>query len=156
MDYFHKYFKYIYTVDRSDSVEYGLEYVEGIHSKLPISDVERISDVCFAGSNKNREEQLLYIYDLLDEKGIRCDFTIIGGTQKRDGISHKPLSYTGALKHQLSSKYILELCVGEQNANTLRSLEAIMYGRPLITNNMNVLQSKYYDPQKMIVFRDVH
>ncbi len=153
--YFRTYFERIYTLDKHDAREYDFIHVEGIHSKLDVPDVgEPEYDVTFAGGDKGRGDILRSVYTLLTQAGMKCKFTVVGMKDPPEGISVQRIPYRKVLEDELASRAILEICVAEQNGNTLRALEAIMYNKLLVTNNKNVLACPYYDPRFMIVFED--
>lgn len=152
INYFKSFFKYIYTIDAADAEEYDFIYVEGIHSKIDLHIHELKNDIVFAGSDKGRGDFIKQLYKSLVRAGIKCNFTVAGMEDPPEGINTNWLPYAEVLDKELTSKCILEVCVGEQCANTLRSLEAVMYDKALITNNKLIKQSKYYNPQTMLVF----
>ncbi len=127
--------------------------IKGIHSqvKAPCKADERY-DITFVGAAKGRGDLLRRIYTVLTEAKLECRFTIVGMSDPPEGVSTQRIPYSKVLEDELASRAILEVCSQEQNGNTLRALEAIMYNKILVTNNKNVRCCRYYDPRFMIVF----
>lgn len=155
IDYFKKYFSLQYTSDSSDALEFGFEHFDNIYSRVSMPPKPITTDVCFVGNSKGREDILLNLFDKMKGLGMSLDFTIIGLSQKREGISEKPLTYSEVLKKVQQSKCILEVCGKGQKSYTLRCVEAIVYNKMLITNNFNIADSKYFDKSKMFLFDSI-
>lgn len=154
MGYFRRNFDRMFTTDRHDCGKLGLEYVEGVHSKLSNVVARGWSDISFIGIEKGRSVQLRAIYSSLTSRGLVCDFTIVGINEAPEGIGTKLMPYREALARELSSKCILEVCSDGQDAMTQRALEAVMYDKVLITNSQAVKDFRFYDPRTMFVLDD--
>lgn len=155
IDYFNKYFSQIYTADKKDSEEFGFTYIEGLLSKKDFKDVAKECDVFFCGRNKGREKIIMRAYDILTSKGYNCNFTVVGATEQREGVNTEPMSYGDMLDKVMASKCVLEICDPTQVAYTMRTLEAIMYDKTLITNNPLIENSSYFDKDKIFVFKNI-
>lgn len=86
-------------------------------------------------------------------------FVGVSDEQKKysDSIKYNQfLKYEDVLKFTISSNCLLEIVNENQEGNTLRFKEAVCYNKKLLTNNKNVIKSKYYDPKFIHVFSDVN
>lgn len=155
IEYFKKYFSQIYTTDKNDSEEFGFTYIEGLLSKKQIREMDKTCDVFFCGRNKGRERSIMQAYDILTSKGYNCNFTVVGATEQKAGINREPMSYGDMLDKVMASKCVLEICDPTQVAYTMRTLEAIIYDKLLITNNPLIENSPYFDNEKIFVFRNI-
>lgn len=86
---------------------------------------------------------------------MKCDFRVVGMKEPPSYFHTDRISYAENLGAVRESKAILEVCIKGQSANTLRALEAITYDKILITNNERIKESKFYNPKKIIIFRDI-
>jgi len=108
------------------------------------------SDVYFVGSAKDRLELIFDVFHQLKQEGITCDFYLSGVPSSKKikdaGIHyiHK-MSYIENLKHVVRTKCILEIVQGNAKSSTLRTWEAIMYDKKLLTNNLTIANDYYYD-----------
>lgn len=142
------------SYDEYESRQYGFPHFEEFESKIDIPLLENypIADVFFAGAAKDRLPKLLKIYDQLNAKGIKCLFYITGTSKndevKRDGIRYlrKPITYVEMLTCSVNSKCILEINQGNAIGYSSRFLEAVIFNKKLITDNMYIKKSQFYDP----------
>ena len=76
----------------------------------------------------------------------------------RDGIKYasKNMSYLRMLKYSVSSRCLLEINQEGALGYTSRFLEAVMYDIKLITDNLSVLDSKFYNPRNIQYINDVN
>lgn len=157
-------FKYIFSFDKEECKKYNFRYVERPftflqHDALPIK-----YDVTFVGRAKDRFPEILQIYDLLHEKGFRCDFNIIDVEKENqkypDSITYnKFMNFNEVLTHVLESNCILEVMQKGAFSPSARYSEAMLYKKYLITN-CDAFKLKdelppniiYYDSPKNIDF----
>lgn len=152
---FHKIFHLfdlILTYDKGDAEKYGLTYHPTVYSNYKVDNDENIpgSDVYFVGSAKDRLALVFDVFYRLKKEGIACDFYLSGVPSSKkieeDGLHyiHK-MSYIENLKHVVRTKCILEIVQGNAKGSTLRTWEAIMYDKKLLTNNLTIANDFYYD-----------
>lgn len=150
------------SYDEKESKQYGFPHFNEFESKIEISPKENspIADVFFAGKAKDRLSKLVRIYDFLETNGIKCLFYITGTNRKeevkREGIKYlnKPITYYEMLKLSVSSRCILEINQGDALGYSSRFLEAVMFNKKLITDNMYIKESKFYDPKYIQIIDD--
>lgn len=141
------------TIDKDDAETYGIYHFDEIESKpeVSLSPEYPLSDVFFAGAAKDRLPTLIKIYDKLSACGLNCKFYITGADTPiaRTGIQYAKnnMSYRQMLYYTVNSRCILEINQGGAVGYTSRFLEAVMFNKLLITNNMSIKESEFYHPQ---------
>lgn len=148
---------------KEDCDLYGFKYYPLIYS---VNDydfkkkLETQSDIYFLGTNGGRIKDLHSIYEYLSKYNIICDFNIVGvdDSEKKykDKINYnKSFSVEEHLAHVVSTNCILEIMHEGMNAVTARYPEALKMNKKLLTNNKNVVNEKYYNPDYIRVFDKV-
>ena len=151
------------TFDEKEAANYGMEYFCEFESKLPLSPAADYpwSDVFFAGKAKDRLPRLMKIYHILTEAGLSCHYYLTGVPQELripyPGIEYadKPLTYRKMLEHTVNTRCVLEINQSNAVGLTSRFLEAVMYGKKLITDNLAIKESPFYDPRYIQCLSDV-
>ena len=64
------------------------------------------------------------------------------------------MTYREMVFHTVNTNYVLEINQAGADGYTSRFLEAVMYNKKLITNNTFILQSKFYDPAKILIINN--
>lgn len=154
---------HIVTYNPAEAEKYDLSLFTGV-SYGPIMEITTPDvfeyDVFFLGYAKNRLQTIYRVYDVLTRKGLRCNF-LLCGIKKADRVAGeglhyiKPISYRENIANIQKSKCILEIVQRGCDAATLRTEEAHVYRRKLLTNNQNLTGQTYYDPSHMLVFSNV-
>ena len=156
-------FDYWMSYDENESKKYGMIHFSEFESKVnlnPSTGVEP-SDVFFAGRAKDRLERLIEAYDYLTSMGQKCLFLIMGVKKeeqiRRDGIRYlkKPITYRRMLEYNEKSKFLLEINQSGAVGYTSRFLEAVIYNRKLMTDNMSIKESKFYNPEYICCFENI-
>lgn len=142
------------TYDKYDAERYQLPYFTEIESKIdiPVCESYPIADVFFAGYAKDRLSKIMKVYEKLRDAGLTCKFFLVGVPEKERKIlsdieyAKNPMTYREMLYYSVNSRCILE--INQENAvgYTSRFLEAVMYNKKLITNNMEIRNTKFYNP----------
>ena len=113
------------------------------------------SDILFLGQDKGRLPFLVDIYDWCTDKGLKCLFFVANSNKKieREGIYYiQHISYTKYLEYVVQTKCILEVLASKQSGSTLRTGEAIFYGKKLLTNCINIKNSDLYSNEYISQF----
>lgn len=148
------------TFDKSESEKYGMIHFDEFESKIdvPISDNYPESDIFFAGKCKDRLPLLLTIYKKLSEKGYKCKYYLTNVPKEErialEGIEYADefMPYSEMLYHSVNSRCILEVNQSDADGYTSRFLEAVMFNKKLLTNNVAIKNSKFYNPQYIQLF----
>lgn len=155
--------KYIFTYSVSDADKYNLIYFPLPYSKFKIEKnvgfIENKFDFIFVGAARNRLNILIDIYKQLSKYSNKIFFYIYNNKinyKDNHGLifSKKLLTYKKYLFLLLQSKVIIEVLDSNDSGSTLRFWEAIVYNKKLITNNKDVLKSKFYDAKKILLVQN--
>lgn len=157
-----KKFDLVITYDKGDAERYGYEFMPTFLSKIEIKENNVPNSNCsFVGLAKNRVELINTLYKKLIDAGLKCDFIVSGlkdKTKQIDGIKYikRDISYMEYLKHVDRTECIVELMQKEATGYTLRTWEALLYGKKLLTNNLSLKNASFYNPKQFIVFDDIN
>ena len=100
-------------------------------------------DLFFVGLNKGRKDILDKIDSICKRNGLNAKIVIVG-EKDSDGNLIGPMEYHDVLDCIKNSRAVLEINRRDQVGLTTRSLEALYYGKPLITNNRKIFEKKYF------------
>lgn len=145
-------FDLMLSYDKGDVEKYGLTYHSTVFSNYPVEIDSNIpaSDIYFVGVAKDRLNMILDNFYKFKSKGINCDF-YLSEVPSRNQVKEKGLtyidrmSYSENLKHVVRSKCLLEIIQSNAKGATVRTWEAIMYDKKLLTNNYSVVDDFYYN-----------
>lgn len=151
------------TYDEEEAKKYKISYFNEFESRATVEVASEypLFDVFFVGNAKDRLPLLCKVYDILTEQGIKCFYYITGVPEekkvKRDGITYADsnMTYEEMLYYTVNSRCVLEINQAGAVGYTSRFLEAVMYNKKLITNNVSIKQSKFYDEKFIHCFSDI-
>lgn len=141
----------VVTFDRVDAKLNSFNFYPGMYSMPNIDELDAIltSDILYVGNSKNRLNLLHDIYNRLTELGFNCDF-IINGVNKKDKlrnstiIYNKKISYFEVLNKVNTTRCILEIVQDSQKSYTLRTNEAVVFNKKLLTNNETIKDEPFF------------
>ncbi len=146
------------TFDKGESQKFGFPHFDEFESKIDIQQEEEMeSDVFFAGKAKDRLPRLLEAYEIFTKAGLKCKYylTEVPKEEQKElpGVEYadKFMSYKEMLYHTVNTQCVFEINQTGADGYTSRFLEAVIYGKKLITDNAFVKQSKYYTPNNIQV-----
>jgi 1,5-rhamnosyltransferase len=150
-------FDLIITSNKYDVDKYNLTYFPAYYSKvdnLVLNSEKNIFDIFFVGVNKSRINKINEIYNHLTENDVKCDFYVTEVEEKdqlfKDGIKYnQKLNYEEVLIKLNQSKCILEVLQYGQKCSSLRTLEALVYNKKLLTNNKLIENEEYYNKEQI-------
>ena len=152
---------YWITYDEEEAQKYGMLYHNEVESKIDLPyDNPILYDVFFAGRAKKRLSRIVEVYDVLEKAGLKCHFYITGAKPQnqmcRDGIvySDNILTYKEMLELNMKSRCLLEINQEGAVGYTSRFLEAVMYNKLLLTDNMCIKNTPYYNCNYIQCFKD--
>ncbi len=146
-------FDMLVTYDKDDAEKYNMHCHPTVYAEAKISKPNNTpkSDVFFVGAAKNRMKKILETYDALESAGLECCFYVVNGkppyNQERRGMHYLDdvwMHYDECVQHVQNSKCVLEIMQMGAKGETLRTWEAITYGKMLLTDNPSIKESKYY------------
>ena len=159
LDFVDKNYDMVVSMDQADCHKYNWTYVYNtynIHLKKIYNNLD--IDVFFVGSEKGRLGLLIDICKFLISKGLNCVFFVanVNSSNKSNqyqGIKYiKSMRYSETIEYIKRSKCLLEIVQNGQNGSTLRPIEALVYGKKLLTNDKNILTQDFYDKNNMFYF----
>ena len=145
-----------------DAKRYGWAYYPSCYSKS-IDDKDAVikCDITYTGYTVvDRDSEVERLYNYFTERGLKCDFTIIGKNPRcsaASGIKYKKryLPYREVVKKTIRSKAVLELTQKSLDYATLRTMEALKYGKKLITCNSAVVDMEHYRKSNIALVNDI-
>lgn len=158
----------ILTFDFKEASNYGLTYYPIPYSKpefLKDSISKKSYDIYFLGQAKNRLIEIMEVFDYLKKFNLRLKF-ILANVPFKQQISDPEITYVNGigidyiknLEYIKKSKCLLEIMQQNGSGYTSRTLEAIAYGKRLISNNNFLKIAPFYNPEFISVtnsFNDI-
>ncbi len=135
-----------WTFDVKDANKYKLKYNPQFYTKEVIleNDDNEKTDVIFLGRMKDRKNEILKIETEIKKKGLITNFKII--ENEKDFIS-----YDEYLKNVSATKCILDYNQKGQTGLSLRPMEALFLEKKLITNNKDIKNYDFYNPNNIFI-----
>ncbi len=167
---FEKNWQKVYTFDKNDAQEFGFKNIGLCYystSRLPVQNSSKTkSDVFFVGGLKeNRENLILSLFEECEKHNLKADFVLscINKNQwknrkfsKKIKYIKKWISYSKVLKKVSSTNCIIEILQKNQESQTVRYFEALVFNKKLLTNNPNVVSLPFYDSRFMKYFENIN
>lgn len=149
----------IFTFDPGDAQRYGLtltqqvyRYVEPLRQDLPSQ-----WDIYFLGQDKNRFNTLCALAQQWQAIGLRICIRMVPepgrsypATPGIEVLSHS-IGYTDNIDTINRARCLLEITQANQSGLTVRCLEALFFGKKLITNNAGVRALPFFSPDRFFV-----
>lgn len=136
----------VWSFDKKDCDTYHLKYNPQFYIKSQAykesKDIRY--DAVFIGKDKGRLEYILKVEKLLNEQGLKTKFLIVG-------YNSEPIEYNQVLKYISKAKAIVDVQGEWQNGITLRPLEALFYGKKLISNCKDLRNAEFYRPSNIFI-----
>ncbi len=139
----------VWSFDGADVERYGWQAYRQFIEVLPsVAAVLPVYDFAFVGRNKGREVVLDVLQTRLTEKGFSVCLDIRSDSMQGQKVH---VTYVEYLQKSLSARCIIDINQAGQAGLTLRPLEALVYGRKLLTNNPEVMKQAFYHPDNVFV-----
>lgn len=169
-------FDYVFTIYPQDEEKYGFIHTMNYYSKLfENKDVKIEYDTYHSSYVVGREELICGFIKKADENNTTykmrlmdpdcnfcnkndaiCNTKLIDLeseiTNKNNIIMNKTLPYSEIVKETMKCNCIVEILRNGLDAATNRYYEAICYNKKLITNNKNVVNLPFYNPDYIQIF----
>lgn len=157
-----KLFDLVISYDLGEANKYDVEYHPTVYSKTLIEQNDKIkkSDVYFLGAVKNRFAKIILIYKYLKRKGLKCEFYLTNVKPEEqihdEGLHYiSQMTYQENLQHVLKTECILEIMQSNATGYTMRTWEAIMYDKKLLTDNTAINNAPFYNTTNIFVFENI-
>jgi len=145
----------IWSFDQKDCEKYNLKKNVQFYIPQKIVYTEPIYDAFFVGRDKGREEALRQLERTLCNAGYRTKFMIVqdkGKRYEKDSLTIKKiLPYQDILEYIKGSRCIVDIAAEGQSGMTVRILEAVFYGKKLITNHQDVMNTGMYHENNIYI-----
>ena len=106
----------------------------------------------FIGRDKGRDGVLSELEDQLREAGAEADFRIVRRPKGRFGfVREKLLPYQTVIDLVKGADILVDYSKAPDGGLSLRPLEAMFFGKKLITNNREILSADFYSPANIYV-----
>ncbi len=149
----------VLTFDPGDAQRYQLPLVNQVYRRVDeyIKPAVPDFDIYFLGKNKGRFQALGDLGERLMEQGIRTHFLMVG----ESGVDYPERPAVNILRQEVTyleniatinrSRCLLELTQANQAGLTIRCMEAMFFGKKLITSNPLVKKLPFYHPDAFFV-----
>lgn len=149
LEEYKKKFDFIITTDNNDARKYNILFFPLIYSKPePEGETDICYDLSFVGNEKGRGNLLSEINKKVKSIGLKTFIRCRG----EERTCNKWMKYSEVTEIVKKSNCILEIVQEGQTAITLRTLEAIYFGKKLLTNNADIKKYSFYDPGYIQIF----
>ena len=152
------------TFDRHDADMLGARLMPQVYRRTAMdTDIsQKGKGAFFVGQLKGRGALLTRLEKMLAAEGMECDFYIskfYGSKEEvpenlRQYCHSELMPYAENLRRTAQAACVLDLVQKGQKGVTLRALEALFYGRKLITNNPEIKKEDFYRPANVWILDD--
>lgn len=149
----------IWTFDSNDAKEYNWKLNNQFYCPFlgcTNTLVKEVKSAFCACVDKGRYPILKEIYELLEIRGVKCDFTLVKEFghkyEAEPWLKESGISYNEFLKRTLESECSVDIVQHGQAGITVRVLEALFYSKKLITNNLNVKNYPFYSSENIFIY----
>lgn len=149
-----------WSFDKLDCEKYQMKFGDTYYftPDEKLEHKEKKYSVFYVGINRpGREEFLNRMGKYLNERNLMYKFNLTAmpndNKQAKEKYA-KRLDYNEIIEYINESDAILDLNREKQSGMTLRPMEAIFYGKKLITNNEYIKQYKAYIPENTFIIKE--
>lgn len=147
----------IYSFNLTDCQRYGVSYNSQFYYPTVLGEQTFFADVCFCGAAKSdkRIKQLDAICEILNDLKVVFWFHVFacGGNYipQNFELTNEEVDYSEYLYKVINSRVILDIDIYEEKSCSLRAMEALFYDKKYITNNVNIIEEKFYNPNNIFI-----
>lgn len=153
--------KKVYTFDHADAASYGILWKEQVYNPHTASPIERTAnsetvDLFFAGADKGRLGSLLKLREAAEREGLSCHYHLVASRPPESYTPEESRHFAGSkipyeemLIRIGQARCLIEIVQPGQHGCTLRAMEALFFGKKLITDNPSVEQEAFYRPENV-------
>lgn len=153
-------FDYILSFDKSDCDKYGFLYFYSTFSNQNqlFHDEKFFSNIFWVGSDNGRFSKLKNIFKKIYLNYSNCKFLLCSNTKKNISqygvLKTNYIPYSEVLKYSFNSNCLIEYVINGQYGISLRTCEAIMFNKKLLTNNKNIVNMPFYNSKFIKIYND--
>lgn len=149
----------VFAFDPEDAKKYGFKYSRLVYTaSLPANAPDTYEyDVFYVGQAKDRYAKLIEIYRRLRADGFRCLFYIFGVPEEKQYrdvglIYNKRLHYSDVLDYMAKARCLVDVIQGDSAGLTIKTCEAVVLDKKLITTNFNVVNESFYKSNNILLY----
>ena len=144
-----KFIDEIWTYSRFDAQNYRLKYncqfyPQVLTNQLRVGHNNIFTDIVFLGADKGRKQILDELKVCAERQGLKCSFTVI--ETKSESVEYG--TYIDCVKR---SRCVVDIVPNQSCGLTLRPLEALFYGKKLITNYQDIVNYDFYNQENIFI-----
>ena len=149
-----------WSFSKSDCAKYGFRY----NTQFFFDCLAKVAEECrerglsshpralFIGRDKGRSGILDNLKESLEKEGVEVDLRIMMPFSGRAGFYRETLiPYRKVIDLVKESDILLDYSKDPVTGLSLRAMEALFFGKKLITNNLEILESDFYRPANIYV-----
>ncbi len=151
----------IWTFAKADSEKFGFRYGGTFYNPhlLKLTETEhresKQTDVLFVGTDKGRKTYVKELEQILTNDGIKCDFRVVDNFKSLFSTQYsREMSYLDLCKLIYSTNVLLDVVQDGQYGLTLRVMEAILFGKKVITTNKYLANDEDFATNENIYILD--
>lgn len=143
----------VYSYSKNDCKIYGLRFNQTFIPKIEFENKNIIYDAIFVGKNKNRLDLLEKLYKLFKNPY----FYVIKDNNETSNVfklkeKNDIIKYDDYIRLVNQSNCIIEVLPTDDAGITLRTAEAVVYDKKLITNNKAIKNEEIYKKGNILIF----
>lgn len=136
----------LFTFDDKDAKVYNLQYHNQFGIRFHFEERFSIKfDFFFLGKTKDRHTEIEEIKNVLRSYGYSLKFLELSDIDT-------PIPYSENIKYVLESKCVVDVVQKQQYGMTMRPIEALLYKKKLLTNNVNISKYDFYNPNNVFIY----
>lgn len=150
-------YDYVLTYDFEDSKKYGFIHYNVPYSIVVKEKLEVENDLYLICRNKGRLPILHRIFQDSLDHGAKCSFRItyvdVSEQKYKDMIIYNQyIEYDEVIKETLKCNCIMDMLSTGHTGVSTRYFEAVCYNKKLLTNNKNIVNLPFYNPDYMRIY----
>jgi len=152
-------FDIVFAFDKKDAERYSFSYNPLIYTEFHGEGTVKLPHchLFYLGLAKDRLDDLIEIFEKAQKEGLKCDFHIVGVPTELQKYSdeivyNKPMQYAEALNHIKAADCLVDIIQKNSYGLTIKTCEAVIYEKKLITSNQMVVEEKFYHPENIMVY----
>lgn len=152
--------KRMYTFDSGDAKRYQLEYNTQFYFFDKIELQKEGKGLFFIGQDKERYHLLKNLKQVCLEHNLVYDFKIVPSLDASYDEADKDLIYNGFLPYDQvrasvkKCEAVVDLVQKGQVGLTIRSMEAMLYNKKIITNNASLKEQPFFNENMIFILDD--
>lgn len=142
----------IWSYDQEDCKKYNLKFNTQFYFPELSQDIKTVYndvDMFFIGLDKGRNELIEGLKKIFDKYGFSHRLMVI--SKPKFKLKSNKIPYNDVCKHIASCKCIVDIIPDTQKGMSIRPLEALYFGKKIITNYKEIVNTDIYHPDNIFV-----